>query len=401
MADFKMDMDATKDATKGATMGYSVSYVPSAAIKSEDAAMDYGKDPMDYGKGAMGVAADQAFCKQTPCLPFQYNADGSTTSCDNYNASMCFTEVGYEEFYDDINFGTLKANADTYFEGFGHYCWDWFAANPGAMALFRSVYQSYTYTRSIGKYGMFFEINNLVKENEAPCGDINYSFAIPIGNAGKTLPQRIFHIALHCPKPKRVELVDKSRRDRSPPNCAYFQRPLNPDGTPADTGAGSGPFHYKIDALCSIKPGKAASTTICNNLTLSEDKRPFKEFYYDGATELFVSNDYLFKNITDAEDAIKNPTCKMCTISGAEGGAPPEPLENILRLHNIIYGLFVEYFNTVILPRIRRGGAGLGAMDHSDGGKSIRRKSRRNRKSRKTKKSRKPRRLRKTTRLRK
>ena len=307
------DMDTDFGATKGATMGHSASYVPSAAIKTEAVAMDPGKDT---GKVAMGVATDQAICKQTPCLPFQHNADGSTTTCENFRPDLCYTDVGYEGFYTGINFGILKRNAERYFEEFGPYCWDWFDANPGAMDLFRSVYQGYTYTRTMGKYGMFSEIKNLVKPEVDLCKDINYSFAIPLGNSTKLVPLRIFHIALHSPKPKLVE-IDRSRRDTSEANCAFFPRHLNSDGRPV-AGSGAGAFHYKIDSLCSTPPSIIPSNTNCNtDLFLNEEKAPFKQFYYDRDIG-FQPNDNPFENTKPALDALNDPKCKICTLSAGK-----------------------------------------------------------------------------------
>ena len=390
MSDFgDMKIDPTEGATKGATMGYSADYARDAVASA-----------MNSGKVAMGDDADQDICNKNPCLPFYYNADGDQIECKKFNPDLCFMDYAYQDFYSAVNFGTLKDNAQTYFKEFGVYCWNWFVVNPGAMDLFRHVYQSYTYTTSFGEYGMFSEIKNLVKTEVDWCGDINYSFSIPIGDARKTIQQRIFHIALHSPKPKLVE-IDRTRRDTSLYNCGFFPRPLNPDGTLADTGADTGPFHYKIDSLCSIKPSRAATTSLCNNLILSEEKRPFKEFYYNrdiGFQPSVLPNVFPFQNIEFAEAALKDPTCKMCKTSMAEGGDDPESLDNILQLHDLIYNLFVEYFNTRMWPFISVY-TGM-ATDH-DGGRSIKRKSRRTRKSRKTKGSKKPRKSRKTRRLRK
>jgi hypothetical protein len=378
-----MKIDPTEGATKGATMGYSADYARGAVAS----AMESGKDPM-------GDDADQAICKLTPCLPFQYNAVGDRIKCNNFKPKLCFMDDAYQDFYNAVNFGTLKANAQRYFKGFGVYCWDWFSNHPDDMALFRSVYPSYTYTSAIGEYGMFFKITNLVKPEVDLCGDINYSFEIPVGTDYST-PMRIFHIALHSPKPKLVE-IDRSRRDMTPYNCAFFPRSLNPDGTLADTGPDTGSFHYKIDALCSFPPG-IGSKKKCSDFILSEEKRPFKEFYYNRDIG-FQPNDDPFENIEFAEAALKNPMCNKCTINSTSR----ETLANILSLHNIIYNLFVDYFNRYMWEVIRLDTDMMdGAMGDRGGGISIKRKSRRTRKSRKTKGSKKPRKSRKTRRLRK
>ena len=385
-----MKIDPTEGATKGATMGHSASYVPSAAIKTEAVAMD-------PGKVAMGDDADQAICKLTPCLPFYYNAVGDRIKCNNFRPKLCYMDDAYQDFYNAVNFGTLKANADAYFKEFGVYCWDWFASHPGAMDLFRRVYPSYTYTSAIGEYGMFFKITNLVKPEVDLCGDINYSFEIPVGTDYST-PMRIFHIALHSPKPKLVE-IDRSRRDMTPYNCAFFPRSLNPDGTLADTGPDTGSFHYKIDALCSFPPGKGSKKK-CSDFILSEEKRPFKEFYYDREIG-FAHNFFPFQNIEPAQEALDNPNnpdCNKCI----RNSDTRETLANILQLHDLIYNLFVEYFNRRMWREIRLDpGMATGMATEDGGGRSIKRKSRRTRKSRKTKGSKKPRKSRKTRRLRK
>ena len=345
---------------------------------------------MDYG--AAFPAESQDICDKNACLPFQYGKNGTEIPCKKYKPANCFTEAGYEDFYNGINWDILKTNADVYFYGFGKYCWEQFSDNPEYMARFSRVYASYDFTKSIGAFGMFSQINSLVNKDTDYCGDINYSFAIRTSplSSKNTAHLRIFHIALHSPKPKLVQI---GQRRGDPANCAYFPKPAE-DGAMKE--AGSGPFHYKIDSLCS-PPTNSGSGEKCKFLLLKEDKAPFKEFNYNHE---FTTNNDDFQNITTAasmlDDALSQHECKLCKISPTR-----ETLPNILALHNLIYNMFVEYFNTAILPGIRRDGAGLGAMDDSAGGKSIRRKSRRNRKSRKTKKSRKPRRLRKTTRLRK
>ena len=349
---------------------------------------------MDMDARETAVVTDEVedLCSSNKCLPTQFNADGDEVACESFIPANCLIDGPYSTFYNGVNWDTLKSTAEEFFKGFGNYCWDTFIKDEDYRNAFIKIFPQYQFTSTQNTYGMFSNLINLAGNNGKYCKDVNYAFTIPCGDKGKHL--RIFHIALHSKKSKF--LGETKLRSSTKGNCGYYDRPpavmVGKDPGDGDIGGGdgSGPFHYKIDNVAHPMPANSANC----QAKFNEEKAPFKQFNYNDVDLQFRSNDNPFQNTFFAESVVGEALMADVTI-----------------LHNIIYNLFVAYFNRFMLPEIRIGvaslGASDGAKDDSRGGRYIKRKSRRRRKSRKTKKSRKPkgsrklRRLRKTRRLRK
>ena len=122
---------------------------------------------------------------------------------------------------------------------------------------------------------------------------------------------RLFHISLHSKASKPLNNNGKKA-------CSYF-----PIKQGDEAGEPSGPFHYKIDSL---------SWPMSNAYELKDDNRPFKKFIIEGVQ--FMPNYEPFNFVRSTEKW-------------------PEKILNIdalNHLHNILYNLFVDFWNRTVLP---------------------------------------------------
>ena len=269
-------------------------------------------------------------------------------------------------------------------------------------------------------------------ENSDYCKDIVYSFNIPCGD--RDIYTSIFHIALHSERPQ-VKGITRLRSSMGlVNNCGYFNK-----NKKANCQAGFGPFHYKIDSVRCLPDGVRKDRDSCALLEIKTCDTPYKEFDYNPVTLEFEHDSHRFKNPDHV--FVESPTPRYNQIN-------KDDKYKILKVHNYIYNLFIDYFNikmgewelvsrerddsdrgdslgarrdsddpSRLLDAIPRSGrdSGNSRFDRDDsrldrdrgarrdlgGGRSIKRKSKRTRKSRKTKGSKKPRKSRKTRRLRK
>ena len=417
------------DYTKGATMGYGTGAVAPAppkygfAVAPAAAAVDTGKDPagaavadddmkIDYTKvdmsetdndllsDAVNVGTGQAetdCSSESDCMPYKFNENGLPERCTNYDEPNCRLAGNYAEFYRRINWDELKNRADDLFQGFGTYCFkELKELSPIVLNRFRDIYPESDFRGD----KMFKTIKAISSDNSKYCKDIIYSFRIPCGDGNHTTS--VFHIALHSEMSHFKGLTRLRSGMGDVANCGYIDKKK-----PVRQGCedGFGAFHYKIDSVRCLPANVRKTSDFCRSLEIATCDTPYKEFNYDRDTLEFKENHLPFLNPNKVfvdRPRFNNQIAKRYKTL-------------IFLVHNYIYNLFVQYFNIkmrewgIILPHPARyfdDMAGIddvrGAMATDiDGGRSIKRKSRRTRKSRKTKGSKKPRKSRKTRRLRK
>jgi len=282
----------------------------------------------------------------TNCTAYYENKEDQIITCSTTDdvKAQCFTSDGYEEFYSNINWNKLSKIEKDKFEEFNQILTNEYKDRSSTFHTlfnksFSIVDNKLKEPRDRLNYDdvndLLFRITDITSQkgdDKKYCGDINYSFSInvPTKSNDGFYNYRLFHIALHSKASKYV-----SGNTRSKYSCKYFEKKT----TAADTGDGSGPFHYKID-----NPHDRAD----------KDNKP-KNILYMGvrkAIEKYIQTEFSpFKSFMIKDDAkFENNDNKFIK--------PPSYKYHLnnddYALHNYIYNKFVDFWNNNILPDVRK-----------------------------------------------
>jgi hypothetical protein len=321
---------------------------------------------------AAPLPEEPEMCKENQCIPYAFKPNGFRGVCaQSYQDHNCFPPTAVEmEFYEKINWPKLRRIIDTEMTNFKNLLNVLYINNHDGFADLVNLVYPGIISRVDGN-GLFFKAADLVKEQQHPCNDVNYSFSIEcqrhipggrtaVSDSGAIKEFRLFHIAIHSEMPK-YHKKDEGRT-RSQYACGYFERKqltdndrrisiLATEGAVAAGVEGSGPFHYKIDNYDILSDRvKAISSSQCGN-KIDEIQCPFKRFEPEieigGATGKFQvlhGDNVGFVNLFA-------PWCTAVSFS-------PRFQENaglqtrFAHLHSYIYNKFVTFWNDEIFPKV-------------------------------------------------
>jgi len=269
----------------------------------------------------MNVPAGGPSCnifKPENCVSEVYDTSNNSKvlSCSP-ELSKCFPpSVDDRTLYSKLNWSELFKNRESFMNGFRDTI-----IKPGGYDkeidnLIKDVY-GYTAGPTEGSKKHYVNIDFLPLASKNKCQDMNFAFAIreALGDSKSKLDaKRIFHIALHSEFPKYVQGKLKGHN-----SCGLYPKK-------ADEELGSGSFHYKIDSYPSIeKPGFK---------TLREDRSPpyrTFEFNPDGTMRDNIATPFTIREGKEAYTLFN----ALSDVNKA----------NLIKLHNMIYKKFIDYWN--------------------------------------------------------
>jgi hypothetical protein len=240
------------------------------------------------------------------------------------NKRECHVETAENElFYNSLNWIQLSETIMKYMETFNSTL-----LNDTDVLL--GLEKLYSY-----KTGDTIKVRRLTTPGQTRCNDITFVFSIhqPIELRDKS--SRLFHISLHSKLSKWRELSMGSKAHPRFTACSYYpkDRVVETNGRNSYE-SGTGAFHYKIDKLVFSE----------NIEEFQEHESPYKIFTITN-TNQFENDDKPFQKLTTADMERTGKYSKDDITS--------ERLHEISILHNIIYNMFITFWNTHILAEIR------------------------------------------------